>query len=253
LNGNIEPSKLSRASKKAFVQQPVKQIKQGNGNSEEWRTFCTCRNGEVVETRWDELRTFSGRADGARTEVSNIGLNLRFRSPPVTEGLFAELHDLVYGQTDTFELPVREYLKSKDEFLGANLDGRFRARLNELLQNSELSEAAVYGPCIEGVGYYPDLNDALKLSSHDVWVAGDAVGTFRGLMPAMVSGYYCGRQVIDFLKSTGNVPSFVKESSVKSMPVVFTAQSKAFFLLSGRDLRIRSQARNSSNQPVSGV
>lgn len=207
----------------------VKHIKQAEEADEEWRTFCTCRNGEVVETRWDELRTFSGRADGANTEVSNMGINLRFRNPPAGEALYAELHDLVYGQIDTFKLPVHEYLNSSEEFLGANLDKRFRGRLTAILQNTETSDAMVYGPCVEGVGYYPDINDALKLNSHDVWIAGDAVGSFRGLMPAMVSGYYCGRQVVDYLKSTATVPSFVKESSIKPMPVVFTAQSKAFF------------------------
>lgn len=215
-----------------FRQHPsvdVKQIQPTDVAGEEWRTFCTCRSGEVVETRWDDLRTFSGRADGAASEVSNLGINLRFSSPPSSEFLVEEVHDLVSGQIEPFRVPARDFANAGGTYLGATLDGKFRTRLLELVPPDSVAEAMVYGPCIEGVGFYPDVNDALKLNSHDVWIAGDAVGTFRGLIPALVSGFYCGRQVSTHLRNAYQVPSFVKESCVGPMPVVFTAQSKAFF------------------------
>jgi hypothetical protein len=207
----------------------VKHIRPGEEADEEWRTFCTCRSGEVVETRWDDLRTFSGRSDGAKSGVSNLGINLRFMSPPNSEALLDELHNLVSGQLEPFRVPLRDFMGAGAAYLGAGLDTKFRCRLEELVPSEAISEAVVYGPCLEGVGFYPDVNDALKLNSHEVWIAGDAVGTFRGLTPALVSGFYCGRQVAAHLRNAYQVPSFVKESCVGPMPVVFTAQSKAYF------------------------
>jgi uncharacterized FAD-dependent dehydrogenase len=43
----------------------------------QWRTFCCCRNGEIVVGSYNNLYTYSGRADGARKDRSNTGFNLR--------------------------------------------------------------------------------------------------------------------------------------------------------------------------------
>ena len=48
------------------------------GTAVEARTFCTCRDGEVVGIDYGEISAYSGRADGAATGKANIGLNVRF-------------------------------------------------------------------------------------------------------------------------------------------------------------------------------
>lgn len=215
-----------------FSQHPsldVKQITEGRTEGEEWRTFCTCRDGEVIEARWDALRVYSGRADGAKTGVSNIGLNLRLTSFPVQPDLYSELHDVLTGNTEPFRCVAEEFLHDGSVFYGPQLDRRFREHLRAMLSPELIGSAVVHGPCVEGVGFYPDVTNSLKVNSHDIWVAGDSSGLFRGLTAAMVSGYYCSLQVTRYLRDRGKMPAFIKESPSRPMPVIFTAQSKAYF------------------------
>lgn len=207
----------------------VKEIAPGPINDSEWRTFCTCRYGEVIETLWNHSRAYSARADGAPTTRSSFGLNLRFASPPTKLPLEEEIWNVLTGQISPFRVPLTDFLKSSRIFFGALLDEFFRTRLAEMLPVELHDLSVVYGPCIEGVGYYPDVNDVLKLNSHEIWVAGDACGTFRGLTAALVSGYFCGRKVHNFLSASQHMPHFVKDSPSQPMPVAFTAQSKALF------------------------
>ena len=55
----------------------------------------------------------------------------------------------------------------------------------------------IVGPTIEGVGYYPIVDEQLKIRDHAIYVAGDSVGSFRGITAAMLSGYYVGEQIIN--------------------------------------------------------
>ena len=205
----------------------VKLIEAGDTEGEEWRTFCTCREGEVVLTQDDERLTYSGRADDLPGKHSNIGLNLRFSKPP-TQPLQRELFELVNGYVAPFTVAAREYIDSSDVFLGASLDARFRQRLSELPREA-VESAVVYGPCIEGVGHYPDINSQLKVNSHRVWVAGDATGLFRGLTPAFVSGHYAATSIWNRQADHRELPAFVKQSPASYMSTVFTAQSKTHF------------------------
>jgi hypothetical protein len=207
----------------------VKHIESGVSPIEEWRTFCTCRNGEVVETKWDSISAFSGRADGDSSGLSNIGVNLRFLMPPDDDVTAGEIFDILGGRTPTFDVPALDFLHGKTLFLGSQLDGKFRQHLTEMCPSEVLDRARLYGPCVEGVGYYPDVNETLKINSHEVWVAGDCAGLFRGLTAALLSGFYVSLQVMRHLRRAKEVPKFVKGSPSDPMPIIFTAQSKAFF------------------------
>lgn len=72
-----------------------------------------------------------------------------------------------------------------------------RRGLEHLLKKfPSLKEAEVIGITIEGVGYYPEVDNDLKLKeSSKVWVCGDACGLFRGLVAAMISGFYVGSKI----------------------------------------------------------
>jgi hypothetical protein len=207
----------------------VKKISNGEGSSEEWRTFCTCRNGEVIETDWDGIQTFSGRADGSQTNLSNMGINLRLTTSPSDKILLAELHNALTGNIAQFVVSGSDYFNESSCFFGKILDDKFRCKLKDIFPKESLDKVKIYGPCLEGFGRYPDLNETLKVNSHDIWIAGDAVGKFRGLTAGLISGRFAAEQVVKHFKRSAIAPAFIKESPTKPMTVIFTAQSKAFF------------------------
>jgi len=65
------------------------------------------------------------------------------------------------------------------------------------------------GPTIEGIGWYPKVDNTLNYNPSEtgstngpksnVWVCGDATGLFRGIVPAMISGFYVGSLVANLI------------------------------------------------------
>ncbi len=207
----------------------VKRIESVAGTSEGWRTFCTCRDGEVVETEWQGIRSYSARADGEPTGSSSIGINWRTSSFPESPALLAEIYDTLRGRTAPRRFALSSYLLEDEALYGPELDRRFRDHLRALVPMVDHESCNVYGPCLEGVGFYPDITDSLKVNSQGIWVAGDSTGRFRGLTSAIVSGHYSATQVARYIAAAERPPAFVKQSPSDPMTVVFTAQSKQFF------------------------
>ncbi|MFA6409932.1 MAG: hypothetical protein WCW01_07160, partial [Gammaproteobacteria bacterium] len=86
------------------------------------------------------------------------------------------------------------------------------------------SDSVMLFPAIEGVGYYPKVNNNLQMLSNghalNIWCAGDLVGKFRGLVPALISGYYVARQVtynllIEETQKTLNAELYLAKSICK--------------------------------------
>ncbi len=69
-------------------------------------------------------------------------------------------------------------------------------RLVEAIGESKFVDAELFAPAVEGIGYYPDVEANLKINGHMIWVAGDAAGVFRGLLGALVSGYFVGSEIV---------------------------------------------------------
>ena len=133
-----------------------------------YRTFCCCRQGEVVLI--DDL-AYSGRADGPKTKHSNIGFNVR--TDPIALPL-------------PFKLPLSLFMAF--DLFGD--DKRLQTGLASFLDAFDVSAADratmfVYGPCWESVGNYFTQSDR-------VFTCGDASGTYRGLVSAMASGRWLG-------------------------------------------------------------
>ena len=64
------------------------------------------------------------------------------------------------------------------------------------------------------------------------FLAGDSVGVFRGLLPAIVSGYYAASILTDKIEKkikNRKINIKIKQSSTEEMRVIFTAQSKKYF------------------------
>lgn len=158
----------------------------------EWRTFCCCRDGEVVETSFDGLTTVSGRADCPPTGRSNFGLNVRFSD--ADEGMRALEQALEAARRPPIRLPARELLGAPGasevaRSLGAEVACSLAAGLEALAEDSgrSLQDASLVLPAVEGVGYYPHVDDTLRVANA-IWAAGDVAGVFRGIVPALVTG-----------------------------------------------------------------
>jgi len=169
----------------------------------EWRTFCCCRRGEVIETRFDGLATVSGRADGPPTGRSNVGLDVRFRE--LDDATRALARVAAVASQPPMRLAAHELTADPSSSPVADRLGAMIARaLAEGLEafaedlHADLSDAVLYLPALEGVGYYPPVDRTLNLAPR-IWAAGDATGLFRGLVPALVSGRLAGTAAADSL------------------------------------------------------
>lgn len=57
----------------------------------EYRTFCCCRNGEIVITNCNGIPSCSGRSDCEPTKLSNIGYNVRILDKTLSDPVKADL------------------------------------------------------------------------------------------------------------------------------------------------------------------
>ncbi len=155
----------------------------------EIRTFCTCRNGEVVLGHADGLHAFSGRADGPPTGRSNVGL--------VVRGAFGDAIERA-ATSEPIRFPLAAWLADPTllvPIFGPAGSAAMKRALDRLRAWApELIDAEIHAPVIEGIGEYP-VDDALQIAEH-VWIAGDACGRFRGIVASMVSGRYVARRII---------------------------------------------------------
>lgn len=169
----------------------------------EWRTFCCCREGKVVLTEFQGIRTVSGRADCDPTGRSNIGFNVRFNDPDkvgdLLPNLLASSRSIAEPATERLETFLKSDEESKarsiSSVLGPVASRHLSKGLHRLIREfpaRSLSGATLVGPTLEGVGRYPVHDSSLGTPLPGLWVAGDACGSFRGLTAAMVSGYIAG-------------------------------------------------------------
>lgn len=181
-----------------------KWVRRSPDGRREWRTFCCCRRGEVVETCFDDITTVSGRADGPPTDRSNFGLNVRFLEVAEAEDALARVMEA--ARRPALRVQAGDLLeggtasRTVDAF-GANVADALAEGLTALGDDLgvDVWDATLHLPAIEGVGYYPPVSGSLRVRSA-IWVAGDVTGVFRGLVPALVSGRLAAMEAIDVLR-----------------------------------------------------
>ncbi|MFD7127281.1 MULTISPECIES: FAD-binding protein [Streptomyces] len=179
----------------------------------EWRTFCACRQGEAVTTETDGLWTVSGRADCPATGRSNVGFNTRILDEGVAERALPRIVEAASSPDCGFDVPLVGLLQEGSDasgvlarVYGEEVTGFMREGLRKLAEHFpevESGRARLIGPTLEGVGWYPELREDLRLPSMPAWVAGDCAGLFRGIIAAMISGHYAGARVQESLVSDG--------------------------------------------------
>eukprot|EP01084_Bolivina_argentea_P289543 497219_1 len=179
-------------------------------NNIQFRTFCCCRNGLVAETNAFGIHTFSGRADCEPTSRSNIGFLAR-----LTDKNTDEFKDIIDNEIinwkikrSTFNIELEPTSKIDENILQnymGNESGAIITRgLNRLLKYFpalQKDNIKLYGPTLEGIGKYPKLvNKSLiwrnNYNNNKLLVAGDASGSFRGIVASMISGNYAARSII---------------------------------------------------------
>lgn len=160
----------------------------------ELRTFCTCRDGEVVRGEARDLLAWSGRADGPPTGRSNLGLLVRTADESLARAIAPHLF-AAHSQRVPLAGLDRVTLVPAFGEPGSALIVRAVERLLAWCPGLAGDDATLYAPCIEGVGDYPDDDDALQVAP-DVWIAGDLCGRFRGIVAGMVSGRYAALRLI---------------------------------------------------------
>jgi uncharacterized FAD-dependent dehydrogenase len=164
----------------------------------EFRTFCWCKRGEIVKTAFNstlgEIITYSGRADCSPTNQSNFGLNIIIKNPDNYN--LSNLQNLI--NINPFTLTLKDILNNNaliTDIYGLQL-GRLVLlsikKITEHLPNLLDDSIEIIGPTLEGVGYYPDINNNLQLSNNNIYCIGDCSGIFRGIVASMLSGYELG-------------------------------------------------------------
>lgn len=152
----------------------------------EYRTFCWCLDAEIVLTNHLGIKTYSGRADCEPTGNSNFGFNVRIKKNNNNDDYIKKLIDI-----KPFELPI-DKIDELVNYYGNKMGKLLIDGLESLInKNPDLKHnTKVVGPTIEGVGYYPDIDENLKVIDENIYCIGDNSGIFRGIIPSMLSGYW---------------------------------------------------------------
>ena len=186
----------------------------------EARTFCTCRRGEIWNVANQAFSSLSGRADGVQTNFSNFGLLVRYVGRNLSQGhqiwerlvrkalcdkhvSVETLHSLLFGSpNEAIDIAKRPWFPKSDyrfesisERAGHLLARHIKVALAELLKAApelDHKDTVCLFPAIEGIGSYPAFDSGLRLGEANIWCCGDASGDFRGIIPALVSGYAAG-------------------------------------------------------------
>jgi hypothetical protein len=182
----------------------------------EYRTFCCCRNGEVVTISTANLRTVSGRGNCSESGLSNIGFNLRINDENLASAVWPNLLESLTAPSQ--QLPVVEpwdaFIDNSAEsgvhsgssiarLLGKEISSRLARGLSMFSSDFPMKGSLVelVAPALEAIAFYPSTDRDLRVSPYPMWVAGDSTGTFRGLTAALVSGHYVATRAIKYLNS----------------------------------------------------
>ncbi len=206
-------------------------IKKQGETDIEFRTFCFCRNGYIVHGKFDEINSFNGVSNKLSYSKTNFGINLRIKKESVFLQYQKSLEGLRKSQS-IINQPLQVFLETPNENWDPYIYDLFKECLQTHFPQLSNSNAEITGPSFEYFGYYPILNDELKLIESNFWVTGDSTGDFRGLIPSLISGFVASKSLTNKLKDERNKLNDlvrIKPSLTTKTTTVFTAQSKKFF------------------------
>lgn len=197
----------------------------------ELRTFCSCKDGVVLQSKFNQYWTHNGSKMPFQTNRSNIGIVVRSVNRDSVYG--KQLKQWLQEKRNPFRYALKDFIKSDCVIYGEKVDKLLKNSMQDVVDIESISDDSyVYGPEIEYAGEYIDLiQKRLKLTKN-IWVAGDLTGSFRGLAAAFVSGIYCAKSISRDIKEDIDKSMLklgIKVSNIDKMDVVFAAQSKNYF------------------------
>ncbi len=215
-----------------YTQTDLKLIFNGiDEHNEEFRTFCFCRKGEVIHGNFEGIDTYNGISNNINSKKLNFGLNYRIKSEEHYNEYEKDFKLLIRNNGKQC-ITIKDFVSHNVHNIPDSIYNSYLECLNKYFPKLIESDTKLYGPTFEYFGYYPELNEELKIISEDFWFAGDSTGDFRGLIPALVSGLISAYSIIKKeSKDKDKLYELVrlKQSSTKKTKTIFTAQSKKFF------------------------
>jgi uncharacterized protein len=170
----------------------------------EWRTFCCCREGEIVAIKDSGFNVLSGRSDVDPTGFCNVGFHVRFTEADSAGDIWKDVTARLGSSPDPVQMSLLHFIDAPDpsrsrlsNLLVPSASTALAEGLRKLVAQygrSAFDGATIHGPTLEGLAYYPKVGSDLKLAGFPVWGAGDVTGIFRGIVAALVSGYFSGLQ-----------------------------------------------------------
>ena len=172
-----------------------------NQNGVEWRTFCCCREGQVIEVLSNGVLAVAGRSDLDSSKKSNVAFLVRITDPEFGARVLPDVMSHLERQPSSFSIRV-DHIEGDAGLIGVLIDrfgtdvaSELALGLRKLSQQFKIrGPVTIHGPSVEGVGFYPEFGRDLRVAGWPLWLAGDVAGTFRGLTAAFVSGYFAGRE-----------------------------------------------------------
>ena len=197
----------------------------------EVRTFCCCRDGEVIVSSLDDLCGLNGESLDSPIKKTNIGIHLRVLSE--NSPLFSEIQQLFKYPSKVGRISLDDFMNPSGVFFTAQIDSVLRSFIQRSFPSLKDTKGSnVYYPTYECDGFYPHLENDLSVPGEHIWFAGDSTGRFRGLTAAFVSGFYAGNSIDNYLKRITDMVFSklkIKKSRTEKLRLAFTAQSKQYF------------------------
>jgi uncharacterized protein len=204
------------------IQTDIKRLWHLNGLN--YRTFCTCRDGEIWALPYNPLTAISGRADRRKSMFTNFAFLVRYCHGRFNDGeqIWHELNEtLLRRRGFVFWETLDEFLCNTMNVNSPNIDVEerpwypkdaykketLRPLMGERLYTDILNgfdellswfpelrhpSTICMFPVIEGVGYYPFIDEEFRVPRSSIWCCGDLVGKMRGLVAALLNGHYVG-------------------------------------------------------------
>lgn len=169
-------------------------------NGAEFRTFCCCKDGQVLESNYIGNVSFNGSITSRSTGRSNIGLTIRIENE---DNKIADEIKACIRRQEVFVFDYNErYDYSRDFFIGPIFDQIVLERIGLIVKSKKGKyKTKIYGPEIEYFGKYPEFEwNSLRINNENIWVVGDLSAKYRGLIAAMVSGIYAANNVAQTIK-----------------------------------------------------
>ena len=161
----------------------------------EFRTFCCCKDGQVLESDYIGNVSFNGSITPRSTGRSNIGLTVRIENEG---GEIADEIKACLKRQEEFVFDYNErYDSDRDFFIGPIFDQIILERIGLIVKSKKAKyKTKIYGPEIEYFGKYAEFEwESLRINGENIWVVGDLSAKYRGLIAAMVSGIYAANNI----------------------------------------------------------